>query len=70
MVCGAPPFHSLSQQGQYDNMKLSIICEEVVFSGHAVRRMFQRNIDHKTVRQVIERGIIIEEYPDDEPLPS
>lgn len=41
-----------------------------VFRIHAVRRMFQRGIDEKEVKDILEKGETIEEYPDDTPFPS
>lgn len=45
-------------------------CRQLLFSGHAVRRMFDRQIREHEVRQVIESGDIITEYLDDKPFPS
>lgn len=45
-------------------------CSEVVFSGHAVRRMFERSLTEADILQVIRQGEIIESYPDDTPHPS
>jgi hypothetical protein len=45
-------------------------CERVVFSGHAVRRMFERGITTEPVLEVIAVGEIIAEYDDDTPHPS
>ena len=41
-----------------------------MFSGHALRRMFERGISTSHVRAVIKSGEIIARYPEDEPLPS
>jgi hypothetical protein len=49
---------------------MSIGCKEIIFSGHAVRRMFQRNLSADDVREVVEKGEIIAHYPDDVPYPS
>ncbi len=40
------------------------------FSGHALQRMFARGISPGDVRQVIDEGEIIAEYPNDRPFPS
>ncbi|MCX6614880.1 MAG: DUF4258 domain-containing protein [Acidobacteria bacterium] len=40
------------------------------FSLHAIRRMSSRGISAWDVRNAIETGEIIEEYPDDTPYPS
>lgn len=45
-------------------------CAEIVFSRHAVLRMFQRGISVGDVREVLATGSIIAEYPDDKPFPS
>ena len=48
----------------------ALCCRELVFSGHAVRRMFERAITERDVRAVVETGAIVEHYPDDQPFPS
>ena len=45
-------------------------CGSIVFSGHAVRRMFARKINETDVKQVVENGEVIAEYLDDDPFPS
>ena len=45
-------------------------CKEVKFSGHALKRMFERSIPLQVVLDVTASGDIISEYPDDRPLPS
>jgi hypothetical protein len=37
---------------------------------HATRRMFQRNIHPEDIEKVLQSGNVIEEYPEDYPLPS
>jgi hypothetical protein len=44
--------------------------KRIIFSGHAVRQMFNRNILKADVLAVIESDKIITEYPDDKPYPS
>jgi len=44
--------------------------EEYRFSDHAVKRMISRSIDRSEVEDVITRGEVIEEYPDDKYSPS
>ncbi|MHB1416006.1 MAG: DUF4258 domain-containing protein [Chloroflexota bacterium] len=44
--------------------------ERLVFSGHAVQRMFERGIQVDDVRAVLATGEVIAEYPDDRPYPS
>ena len=43
---------------------------KIIFRAHAIIRMFQRRVDEKDVRSVLETGEIIEAYPDDTPYPS
>lgn len=45
-------------------------CKKIVFSGHAVRRMFERRIIREDVILVVRQGEIIDEYPEDRPFPS
>lgn len=42
----------------------------LIFSVHAVKRMFNRRVTSHEVRKVIEEGHTIEEYPNDSPYPS
>jgi hypothetical protein len=51
-------------------MEPSMKCERVDFSGHAVRRMFERSIGANAVLAVIAGGETVLEYPDDTPHPS
>lgn len=43
---------------------------KLTFRQHALQRMFERGIDAKDVRQVIEYGEVIKEYSDDKPYSS
>lgn len=43
---------------------------KIIFRTHAIKRMFQRCVDEKDVRSVLETGEIIEVYSDDTPYPS
>ena len=45
-------------------------CRQVSFSGHAVRRMFERSITRAEVLAAVAMGETIEAYPDDVPFPS
>ena len=45
-------------------------CRQLVFSGHAVQRMFERGITQEAIRTVIRTGQEIASYPDDRPFPS
>ncbi len=44
--------------------------EKLTFRLHAIKRMFERNIDTDAVRQVLLNGEVIEDYPTDTPYPS
>jgi YgiT-type zinc finger domain-containing protein len=45
-------------------------CRSIFFSGHAIRRMFERSIGRSKVTEVVRFGDVIDDYPDDEPFPS
>lgn len=45
-------------------------CKEIVFSGHAIQRMFERGIQKNDVKIVLQTSEIIQRYPDDTPYPS
>ena len=45
-------------------------CEQVVFSGHAIQRMFQRGIGLDAVLAVVAQGETVAAYADDKPYPS
>lgn len=44
--------------------------KNVVFSGHAVRRMFEWGFQRDEVSEVLRNGEVIAEYPEDKPFPS
>jgi hypothetical protein len=44
--------------------------DRLTFRVHAIHRMYQRRISEGEVRNVIETGETIEDYPDDFPYPS
>ena len=45
-------------------------CQRLVFTGHALRRMFERELTVEQVREVLRTGEEIMLYPDDRPFPS
>ena len=45
-------------------------CKEIIFSQHAVQRMFERGIQTTDIKIVIESGEIIADYPNDLPFPG
>ncbi len=45
-------------------------CAEIVFSGHAIRHMFERAIEEAAILEVVRTGRRIASYPDDTPYPS
>ena len=44
--------------------------KQIIFSGHAIQRMFERAISKTDVLEVFDAGEIIASYPDDKPFPS
>jgi hypothetical protein len=47
-----------------------MIIKRPIFRVHAIKRMFQRRISEEDVLDVLTRGEVIEEYPDEVPYPS
>lgn len=45
-------------------------CTEIVFSGHAIRRIFERALGRDAILEVMRTGEVIAEYLDDSPHPS
>ena len=45
-------------------------CRDLTFSGHAIRRMFERQVSPVQVRAVIEDGEVVADYPGDTPWPT
>ncbi len=43
---------------------------EIIFSQHAIQRMFEREISKNNIIEVIENGTQIMDYPNDTPYPS
>jgi hypothetical protein len=44
--------------------------KQIIFSGHAIRQMFHREISKNDVIEVIDNGQTIVDYSDDKPYPS
>lgn len=55
-----------------DMYKIKALCKDVSIevTQHILMRCQQRNISYTEIKEVIENGEIIEEYPDDYPYPS
>ena len=45
-------------------------CGEVVYTRHALMRMFERAVTTADVREILLTGELVEDYPADEPFPS
>jgi hypothetical protein len=43
---------------------------KIVWQKHALRRMLERGISRKEVKNTLENGEVVEEYPDDTPFAS
>ncbi len=48
----------------------AVISENIEWSAHALRKMLERWISRKAVKQIIMNGEVIEDYPHDTPYPS
>lgn len=44
--------------------------EKLIFSRHAITRMFERGISKAQVKSIVLKGEVIENYPKDTPYPS
>ena len=44
--------------------------QKILYSNHAVKQMFQRDISPKEIELALQKGEIIKEYPTDKPYPS
>jgi len=53
-----------------ERIKKFIKEDKFIISNHAKVRMFQRNVSTDNITDIVIRGEIIEEYPEDEPCPS
>ena len=49
---------------------MELSCREIIYSGHAVRRLFERSLNIEDVVEVIRNGVVVADYPDDRPFPS
>jgi len=45
-------------------------CNQIIFSKHAITRMFARKLSKELVIEVLKKGESIATYPDDQPLPG
>lgn len=45
-------------------------CATVSFSGHVLRRMFERGLSQQAILDTLAGGEVIADYPDDRPYPS
>jgi hypothetical protein len=44
--------------------------KRLIFRIHALRQMFQRRISDSEIHEILAKGFIIEDYPEDTPYPS
>ena len=51
-------------------MQQSVSNGRVLWKRHALERMMERGISRNSVKQVILEGVIIDQYPEDYPMPS
>jgi len=45
-------------------------CDSILFSSHAITRIFERSLSKDDVVSAIQYGEIVSDYPDDQPYPS
>ena len=44
--------------------------KSIIFTGHSIQKIFERNIEPEDIEESIKNGEVIEEYKDDKPYPS
>jgi len=54
----------------YEKVKSLVNQRKIEWSAHSLHKMFEREISTQAIKQIINEGEIIEEYPDDSPFPS
>lgn len=52
------------------DVRRTIVEENLLWKKHALERMMERGISRAMVKQAVLSGSVIEEYPDDYPIPS
>ncbi len=55
---------------EIEDLRKLAVENKVEFSTHALQRMEQRSITDEDITEAIRTGKIIEDYPEDRPLPS
>lgn len=48
----------------------AMVSTRLIFTAHAIKRMHARKITIEEIRQLLLKGEVIENYPDDKPFPS
>lgn len=53
-----------------ENIKEKVKKNRIIWRGHALIRMLERDISREAVKKAFQDSRIVEEYPDDFPFPS
>ena len=53
-----------------ENIKEKVKENRIIWRGHALIRMMERDISRVVVKKALQNSRIVEEYPDDFPFPS
>ncbi len=59
-----------SESSIFEAIKNAVNDGQVLWKKHALERMMERGISRALVKQAIVNGVIIETYPNDNPIPS
>ena len=43
---------------------------KLYYRQHAIKRMYERSISEEEVEKALEKSVVIDNYPDDQPFPS
>ena len=54
----------------HDQISFAVTTGRIEWQKHSLARMLERGLSREAVKQTLLRGSIIENYPDDKPLPS
>ncbi len=54
----------------FRNLRDAVLTQNILWQKHALQRMMEREITRDDVKKILLKGAIIEQYPDDKPVPS
>jgi hypothetical protein len=68
---GSPTASTVGENGSANYCcRKAMNCNNLMFSRHALTRMFERGLSTADIASVIHTGEVIQDYPEDKPHPS